>query len=203
MNKALVLSVPGTGSRFTMNFLMSCLGYEKMSPEDLLHKPRYAPFCSLQHVNASPPIMKTLSKVEGLKVVIPLRAPVHQFLTRVGEAAHAQRVREESKTMWRRLVELKDMFDYVFLPIEEDMSREKRLILVASHLDAEPNKDVFDEIVNTWAKVGSNGVKPERVHYDKHGTVNVGGFNMSFLDEEMDMYNRWIDEFRGALNGGS
>ena len=198
MNKALVLSVPGTGSRFTMNYLMSCLGYVKVSPEDLLHKPRYAPYCSLQHVNASPPIMKTLSKVEGLKVVIPLRAPVHQFLTRVGEAAHAQRVREESKVMWKRLVELQPDFDYVYLPIEEDMDRAKRLMLVADHLDAIPDELVFDEIVENWAKVGSNGIKRERVQYDKTGAVSVGGFNMSFLDEEMAMYDKWIEEYGSA-----
>jgi len=203
MNKALVLSVPGTGSRFTMDFLMACLGYVKLSPEDLLHKPRYAPFCSLQHVNASPPILKTLSKVEGLKTIIPLRAPVHQFLTRAGEAAHAQRVREESKTLWKRLRDLKDGFDYVFLPIEEDMDRARRLMRVANHLDAVPDEMVFDEIITHWAKVGSSGIKPHRIKYDKEGDVSVGGFNMGFLDEEMARYNEWIKEYEESLNGNS
>jgi hypothetical protein len=186
-----------------MNYLMACLGYEKISPEDLIHKPRYAPFCSLQHVNASPPILKALANHNGLKVVIPLRAPVHQFLTRSGEAAHAQRVKEESKTLWKRLNDLKDTFDYVFLPIEEDMDRKKRLMLVANHLDAIPDEEVFGEIVSNWAKVGSSGVKPHRVHYDKHGTVNVGGFNMTFLDEEMERYSQWIETYREELNGSS
>jgi hypothetical protein len=203
MNKALVLSVPGTGSRFTVNFLMACLGYEKMSPEDLLHKPRYAPFCCLQHVNATPRFLKPLMKTEGLKTIIPLRSPVHQFLTRAGEAAHAQRVREESKTMWRRLKQLKDDFDYVFLPIEEDMDRAKRLMKVADHLDAVPDEMVFDEIVTHWAKVGSSGIKPHRVKYDKEGDVSVGGFNMGFLDEEMALYNEWIEEYQEKLDGST
>ena len=184
-----------------MNYLMSCLGYEKMSPDDLIHKPRYAPFCSLQHVNASPPIMKVLSKVDGLKVVIPLRAPVHQFLTRAGESAHAQRVKEESKVLWGRLQQmLRDgSWDYVFLPIEEDMDRAKRLMKVANHLDAVPDKDVFEEIVTNWAKVGSSGIKPHRVKYNKEGQVSVGGFNMSFLDEEMAWYQETIKEYRTSL----
>jgi hypothetical protein len=186
-----------------MNFLMSGLGYEKLSPEDLLHKPRYAPFCSLQHVNATPSILKTLAKVEGLKTVIPLRAPVHQFLTRAGESAHANRVRDESKVLWKRLNEVKEDFDYVFLPIEEDMDRAKRLMLVANHLDAIPNEDVFEEIVAHWAKVGSSGIKPHRVEYNKMGKVSVGGFNMSFLDEEMARYDGWIKQYREELDGST
>lgn len=199
MNKAVVLSVPGTGSRFTMNFLMSGLGYEKISPEDLIHKPRYAPFCCLQHVNASPQTLKKLAKREDLKVVIPLRAPVHQFLTRSGEAAHAQRVREESKVHWKRLREIKDTFDYVFLPIEEDMDRAARLMVVANHLDAVPDEMIFDEIVTNWSKVGSSGVKPARVKYDRDGNVSLGGFNMSFLDEEMAWYRETIEGYVDGL----
>jgi len=201
MHRALVLSVPGTGSRFTMNYLMGCLGYEKLSPEDLLHKPKNSPFCSLQHVNASPPIMKTLGKAEGLKVVVPLRAPIHQFLTRSGESKHAQRVREESKALWSRLrqILLDGSWDYVFLPIEEDMDRTKRLMKVANHLDAEPDEDVLEEIVTNWAKVGSSGIKPARVEYNKRGNVSVGGFNMSFMDEEMRWYRETIEEYEKGL----
>jgi len=201
MHRALVLSVPGTGSRFTMNFLMGGLGYEKLSPEDLLHKPKNSPFCSLQHVNASPPIMKVLGKAEELKVVVPLRAPVHQFLTRSGEAAHAQRVREESKTMWGRLRQILNdgSWDYVFLPIEENMDRRKRLMKVADHLGAVPNEYVLEEFVAHWHRVGSSGIKPARVEYDRRGQVSVGGFNMSFLDEEMAWYKGVIEEYEKGL----
>ena len=201
MHKALVLSVPGTGSRFTMNFLMGCLGYEKLSPEDLIHKPPNSPFCCLQHVNAGPPAMKMLREHPGLKTIIPLRAPVHQFLTRAGESAHAQRVREESKSLWGRLIQmLRDgSWDYVFLPIEEDMDRRARLMKVARHVEAEPDPDVFEEIVTNWAKVGSSGIKPARVKYDKYGKVSVGGFNMSFLDEEMAWYRETVEEYRKGL----
>jgi len=208
MNKALVLSVPGTGSRFTMNYLVSCLGYERkmLLPKDLNPKPRRKPrntplpFASLQHVNASPQqILRPLVKLEGLKTVIPLRAPVHQFLSRMGEASNPENVKEESKTFWKLLKELKDDFDYVFLPIEEDMDRAGRLMLVANHLGAVPDDDVFEEIVANWAKVGSNGVKPLRVEYDKRGNVSVGGFDMSFLDEEMAWYAGLIEEYREGL----
>ena len=201
MHRALVLSVPGTGSRFTMNFLMGACGYEKLSPEDLLHKPKNSPFCSLQHVNASPPIMKVLGRAEGLKVVVPLRPPVHQFLTRAGESAHAQRVREESKSLWSRLRQILSdgSWDYVFLPIEEDIDRSKRLMKVADHLEAVPDEDVFTEIVTRWDKVGSNGVKPARVEYNRRGNVSVGGFNMGFLDEEMAWYRETIEEYRENL----
>jgi hypothetical protein len=95
---------------------------------------------------------------------------------------------------------LKNDFDHVFLPIEEDMDRGKRLMLVADHLDAIPNDDVFEELVTNWAKVGSSGVKPQRVEYNKRGNVSVGGFNMSFLDEEMAWYAELIEEY---LNGSS
>jgi hypothetical protein len=203
MNKALVLSVPATGSRFTMNYLVSCLGYEKMSPKDLTrkqrHEPKHTPFVSLQHINAKPQTLRLLAKHKGLKVVIPLRAPVHQFLSRVGEAgeaADAQRAKEESTALWKRLKEVRYDFDYVFLPIEEDMDRAKRLMLVADHLGADFNIDVFEEIVTNWAKVGSNGVKPHRVEYDKRGNVSVGGIDTSFLDEEMAWYAGLIEEYR-------
>ncbi|GAG37874.1 unnamed protein product, partial [marine sediment metagenome] len=193
---------PGTGSRFTMDFIVSCLGYEKLLPKDLTYKPRYkpkhTPFVSLQHVNAKPQTLRHLAKHEGLKVVIPLRAPVHQFLSRAA-ANGAQRAKEESTALWKVLKEVKDNFDHVFLPIEEDMDRAGRLMLVANHLDAIPNGDVFEEIVTNWAKVGSNGVKPLRVEYNKTGNVSVGGFDMSFLDEEMAWYAGLIEEYAAGV----
>jgi hypothetical protein len=103
--------------------------------------------------------------------------------------------------MWGRLRQILNdgSWDYVFLPIEEDMDRKKRLMKVANHLDAVPDQYVLDEFVTNWHKVGSSGIKPARVEYDRRGNVSVGGFNMSFLDEEMAWYAETIAEYEKGL----
>jgi hypothetical protein len=199
MHKALVLSVPGTGTRFTSNYLEGCLGYTRVSPDDLIHKPPDSPFTSQCHVNTGPPMMKMLAEHRGLKTIIPLRAPVHQFITRCGSSAHANRVLTESKTLWARLRQEMGRFDFVFLPIEEDIDRDARLRLVTKHLDANPHPEVHEEIVKSWDKVGSNGVKAERVQWDATGHLNLGGKNMHVFDEEMKWYQEQIDQYRAAL----
>ena len=205
MHKALVLSVPGTGSRFTLNFLEACLGYQRISPEELLHKPAETPFCALQHVNSHGASLRdTANPRYQIKTVIPLRAPVHQFITRLGVNAHANRVREECKTLWKRMREVMNDYDHVLLPVEVDMDRRARLEVVMRHLGATPDAAMFDHIIEHWTPVGSGGVKSERLTYDRDGDVSIAGFRMGIFDDEMAWYRRVIHQYTEGLgNGGS
>jgi hypothetical protein len=198
MRKALVYSVPGTGTRFTKEFLESCLGYRAVPVKEILGKPVKSRCYANHHVDAS--FYSFTAHHQELRTIVPLRSPVAMFLTRRVDMGGGERSRTHAKCFWAKLKESLHRYNHVFLPIEEKFDREGKLLRVIKHLEAGiADPETFRRLCKSWGKVGSSGQKKERLDYDAHGNVEVDGRDMSFLDDEMSWYRGLIETYGGAI----
>lgn len=150
MKTCLVLSVPGSGTNFTMQYLQQALGYtlvpwpQTVSADDgcygMLH--------------STPPMQENVKKVT---CVVPLRPPFKTLMTRtkhLRDEIWPLRANDMVKN-WRCLIDYCKEIDVAFLPIETE-DREYTLERVRAHLEAEiANRAYHDDVVRKWSKVNS------------------------------------------------
>lgn len=201
--RALVYSVPGTGTRFTNNLLEEVFGYRKVGPRELVKEPVNSQVYTHLHVNAGTylDLIKEMDPGKSIGTIIPLRSPVAQYITRHREMEKGERARVEALRLWNLLKESVERYDYVFLPIEETrITNREKVARVAEHLETYPLSNAVFDFCAKWEKVGSSGPKPERELYDRTGSTEVDGGDVAFLDSLMSWYWKQVD---GYLNGGS
>jgi hypothetical protein len=204
--RALVYSIPGSGTRFTLQFLVEALGYEKLQPHELQNHVIGDRQFTQWHVRRGHSSLITDLVEGGAKVVIPLRSPVATAITRESHLGPDTVVRV--KDLWRILRERIDRFDYILLPVEAPWFSHLRLLeLVAQHLQMEPNQEVLEAMADKWPRVGCNGYKPERGRYDWTGQATIQGEDSSVFDEETAWYIQLLAEFaagpyRSAIDVG-
>jgi hypothetical protein len=150
MRPALVFSVPGTGTRFTVALLQAfgyVLGTNLSQIHSLVDKGKHAQ--DMERLR--------IAKADGVAAVIPLRSPVASFLTRrkvtAGQTQDEkdEKARERTLRYWQTLRDWMHQFDHVLFPIEEVQTpRVDRIARVARHLNVAFEPESF-----VWCKVGS------------------------------------------------
>ena len=203
--KALVLSVPGTGTRFTRQLLEKCFGYTPVGIDQIVGKPVESRFFTFHHVDGEPWKRITENHHE-IKTVIPLRSPVAQYITRWQEMSRgaprgvkgAAISRATAIQLWKWLAESLEKYNYVFLPIEAGFDRKELIWRVANHLEVLPDADEMERFCREWPKVGTAGPRAEREEYDANGEVKINGYGMGFLDAPMKWYGELIEQYGAA-----
>ena len=155
MYRALLLSIPGSGTRFTRDFLENCLGYYSVSPKKIADHPVNSPVYAFHHIDD--PVGNITSKIRHLKTVIPVRPPVSTFKTRFRQYGDEEKCLMTILDYWQTLNEKICSYDHVLLPVEENLDRVRVLNIVVDHLEAREKVRTrkFYEIAVHWKKVGS------------------------------------------------
>ena len=200
--KALIYSVPGTGTGFTRKLIEVCFNYAPVSLEKMLASPVDSRCYAAHHVDAERLRLVTQEHPD-IKTVIPLRSPVAQYITRWQRMNGGRRnaSRATAVSFWQTLKESLNRYNYVFLPIEEGFDRGIKIWRVAKHLETLPDALAYDQFCKEWPKVNSGfpqGTRPERAEYDANGKVTIDGHPMGFLDEAMDWYHEQIARYGEA-----
>ena len=185
--KALIHSVPGSGTRFVCEFVEKCLGYKRSHIEaDLIVFPTnntYVQTHAWQDVDV-------VASTENVRVLFPLRPPYLTYLTRRYRTGRPTDTPEQKQEIiakhWRELIRKSEYMNPLYLPVEAGLDREMVLQSIANHLEADINQEVFDEIVESWPKVGTVGGRPERDEYEKTGLID--GVTPHFLDFAIEWY---------------
>lgn len=174
MHRALIYSIPGSGTRFTADVIERMLG-----PIEIQHVDEGWKF----DPEADNGIVKT---------VVPLRSPVAVYLSRRGGHPRDAGLRQTIVKHWATLRERIGLYDYLLFPMAAGLDRAELLQSVIEHLDTEPDTDVFDELVRNWRKVGNHEQRPELVEYEQTGNVVVDGKDMGWLDDHTDWYDKQV-----------
>lgn len=199
--RAMVYSIPGSGTRFAVKYLSEVLGYEQMALHGLSQKPMGAKVFFQHHVDSEEKRSDLASKVrevakEGLVVIIPLRSPVATAISRLKLKGSGGHTVPEMLQRWRVLRQNIDDFDHVLLPVEAPWFDHRRLLeLVAERLNTTPSPEQFEDMACNWPKVGDSGTRPARCRYDRMGQTVIGDYDSSVFDEETAWYIRRLADF--------
>lgn len=179
MRPALVFSVPGSGSRFTVA-LLEARGYRPGVDLQQIHS-------WVDHGKHVEDMKRLLAARDaGYKAVVPLRSPVATFLTRrrvaAGETqAEKDRVsKERTLTYWGTLIGWLPRLDHVLFPVEDErVPRSERIARVERHLGLDPSDDL-----PPWERVGSRSGDDEDLEVD-----------VSFLDQMTRLYDWLLEDY--------
>ncbi len=188
MRKALVHSIPGSGTRFCTEFISRVLGYSRVdSPEKLVGAKAKNTFCHTHVWNrASAMLCKS-----DVQIIVPLRDPYLVYLTRRYRLLHpTDNPREKRETMaryWHWLIMDTALMSNIYVPVEAGLDKRWLLQSIADHLKA-PIKDeeFFEKMIEEWPKVGTAGPRPERDKYERTGLID--GKALTFLDSAVEWY---------------
>ncbi len=184
MYKAVVFSVPGTGTRFICKFLQDSLGYTEIHGIDqLLAMDRETVFWSTHNWRA----MEPLVNYHGSKMVVPLRDPYRAYLTRRHAYPYDEGARTHMASLWKILMDGTEGVDVAYLPIDAP-NVDKHLLLqsIAIHLDCGYDTESLDKIATQWLRIGSRGPSAARDEYEN--AKLIGGEHVSFLKTAQDWY---------------
>jgi len=199
--KAIVFSVPGTGSRFCNKFVEDILGYKVSTERKLLTDTDkcYMLMHSLNSKNnlfapvsytAERRIDRFISSCPNIKLISPLRDPYLSYITRLETDSALEPL--ESKLMminyWRVFIRKtaihRPAFVHVNCPKDD---RQKVLQIAAQHLGAQVAKSQLLNFVKEWPKVGTLGDNEMKDEYLAQGTID--GKVPHFLDFAVDWVN--------------
>ncbi len=192
MHKALIYSVPGTGTRFATQFVEKVLGYKLMRLDRQLLDSHKKDVWSQTHADVS--ITPFIDSKQIVKFVVPLRDPYLAYVTRNFKSGWTRRQKIQMQApyikLWETLIENVVKADCVFLPVDTDLNRIMLLQSVANHLDAKVELKLFFDMVYDWPKVGTMGMSSEKELYLKTGMIR--GEKPTFLDFAVDWYDATI-----------
>ncbi len=196
MYKALVHTVPGSGTRFICEFLDKCLGYKRIEKS----KPKFE-----EHLSDCIYIQTHVwddriaaAEHESVRVVIPIRPPYLTYITRRYRNADFEGdSRINMVNHWEQLIQRAASIDPIYVPIEEDVDRRQLLHSIANFLEAPVvNQAEFDRFADTWPKIGTAGSMSERKKYERSGLID--GVTPIFLDFAVDWYKGVVLELEGV-----
>jgi len=194
--KALVHSVPGSGTRFVCEFTEECLGYKRAHTEiDLIESPVRNVYC---HTHVWQPLDE-VALHESVRVVIPIRPPYLSYLTRryrLGAATDSVETKQKKVALhWKELIRKAKYMNPLFVPVEEDLDRRQLLQTIANHLDAPiVNQERFEKFVTDWPKVCTAGPREERDEYESSGLIDE--VTPTFLDFAVIWYQGVVLELK-------
>ncbi len=188
MYKALVHSVPGSGTRFVCEFAEKCLDYKRSHSEiDLVEYADDNTYCHTHVWQALDPVVKD----ERVRVIFPLRSPYLSYLTRryrVGKTSDTVEQKRQAVILhWKTLIKKAKYMNPLYVPVEAGLDNRKLLQSIVKHLDAPVvNQEKFEEFVTRWPKVGTAGARYDRDVYEATGFID--GRQPTFLDFAVDWY---------------
>lgn len=194
----LVLSVPGTGTRFITKLLQDVFRYEAINMGWMANDPLRP--ATTVHMHAQPcdgeDICSKVFQRPEIKVIIPLRKPVASYTTyrwrnRTRSTPQSEIDAVDMITMrWKNLIELALQKDRIFIPVEEELDHTKLLHLIGKFTDTEWYDDeAFYRFAKDWPKVGHEPGKKSREDDD-----------YSFLDFALYYYETWVQETRRLIH---
>lgn len=186
--KAVVYSVPGTGTRFLCNLLRRGFGYRGDAPGPFESRHPGDDLFILRHFHFQ---QEPVSPPASIPVVIPIRHPVHGFLTRRREQGETV---EQYAARWDRLRRFwAERNPHLFIvddPTDTPLDRGSRLHdLIHVVKPAEVDPVYAESVVVDWAPIG-RGPGEEQLEYE--GTGRVQGLDLSPLDEAVAWYRTLI-----------
>ena len=182
MYKAIIYSVPGTGTRFCNKFMEDVLGYRQVAQGKMDTSNVYCPIHSSK-INFNSKIMKMYPDA---RLVTPIRDPYLGYISRFSREPSFEREQETIKD-WNMLIENTTRYSTVFLPINcNETDRLHYLVEVGKHLGIGAHSK-FVEYANEWPVIGSRSNIEVKQEYLKHGTIL--GTKPTFLDFAVE----WID----------
>ena len=179
--KAIIYSVPGTGTRFCLEFLCDVLGYTQVNSSQLSRSP--AKSCTQIHTSAN--YLKQLFKENpDARIVTPIRDPYLSYITRYREALseniNVSSLEDNWIKRWKTLIE-QTALPVIFLPVDcHEKNRIRVLHSVARHIGTNAIAKPFLKYVEEWPKVGTIGEHEIKNEYLHHGTIR--GERPIFLD---------------------
>jgi len=184
MYKAIMYSVPGTGTRFAYKVLESCFCYTKtVGIENFLASNRERVYWHTHSWGDVSP----LAGYHGARMVIPLRQPYRAFMTRRHTYPTMEGAMRQTSGFWTMLMEADKHFDTVYLPVDhENLDRVLLLRHIAEHLECDIMTDATDRMAREWKKVGTMGPSPEKGEWEKSRTIK--GEPPTFLNDAVDFY---------------
>lgn len=199
MYKALIHSVPGTGTRFAVEFVRYGLEYVVVNtPPELLGSPVNRTLYQT-HVGMN---INRMLRDKDVRMVTPLRDPYMAFITRwyhfhpIIETKTQEEKEESFAAYWRGLIKDVEMAESpIYLPVDSDLDHRWILQYVAEGLDARiRNMEFFNKMVDGWPKVGTVRVLPERDEYEATGQIE--GETPTFLDFAVEWYRSRIQSLK-------
>jgi len=182
MPKVITYSVPGTGTRFVHQFLTDVMGYKRCTPKNF--NDAHPNVWAHHHTDTN---IDYLCK-GPVTIISPLRDPYLSFLTRncrCGENSYMRLRRSlpELKQIWiehwRTLISMQDRTS-VYIPVDSSRDHRELLTLVAGQLGVIHDEEMFEEMVNSWPRIGTFGDIPLKERYLRDGTLL--GEKLTFLD---------------------
>ena len=193
-HKAIVYSVPGTGTRFCNRFLENVLGYKATSKVQLVtgvgnnyilmhtvNESKHDLTVPLTNLSERA-IDKLIHKATDIKLVAPLRDPYLSYITRLKyDMPHSSEGKQTMINYWKIFIEKTAQYSTVFVPVDCMVNdRPKILHSIAQHLGAQVPRLTITEYVKEWPKVGTLGNSKLKDEYITHGTID--GTKPTFLD---------------------
>lgn len=187
-HKALIYSVPGSGTMFTRTLLEKGLEYKQCGIDQVLAQKMPWKFAQIHSYDSE---REKAYDQRDLKTIIPIRDPISTFLTRHNNLGGGYVAREQVLSHWLYLIATIDRFDYVLLPVAEDFDRRTMLQRVVDHLEAPiKGRAAFENMIEEWPKVNTQGDRTMRPEYEQTGRVE--NRPLKFLDGAREWYERQL-----------
>ena len=193
MNKAIIYSVPSTGTRFCKKFLEDVLDYKQIRTSELKNDVLNV-YCQIHSSKIN--FDRVMSFYSNIKLVVPLRDPYLSVITRYLMSDNAAKYIETTgKENWKNLIKMTSRYPAVFVPVNCDESdRVNILQSVVHHLDATVENELLLEYANEWPIVDSKGISKVKQEYLDQGTID--GTKPTFLDFAVE----WQDQLLNTLS---
>ena len=189
MKKVFLLTVPGTGTRFTKNYL-AALGYHFV--DAIRFRDDTGQLAFFQHAAGTEfDLLYDMFPAGQAAVVSTLRDPYKAYLSGI-ERPHIRHGRHavpvgmqqdkapgNSIKQWDAMIAAHERLDadgvsIAYMDVEETSvpDRMDMLTAIADHLQVTVSGEMISELAQTWVPVGKSGPNAKREEYRDHGTID-------------------------------
>ncbi len=184
MYKAIIYSVPGTGTRFVCKYATECLEYLRVvSVGSLMRWPNDNVYL---HTH-SKSVLKRLMNFHGTRMIIPLRDPYRAYLTRLKTYKSEEGAQTSMAGLWETLMTAEEQFKVVYLPVDHvNLDRRKVLKSIANFMDVDYDEAVLNQFADAWLSIGASQPSASREEYERSKLIK--GQHVTFLKEAQDWY---------------
>jgi hypothetical protein len=209
--KVLTHTVPGTGTRFTFEFLHSVLELQRLRRYNNFElNPNFNPNANFylhfhclygrrlfQENNKDKEYQEVLERIKDrrIKIISTLRNPYLSYISLVYN--REPRTQEEKEILrlnhikqWKYYMAAVESYEHRFMDVDV-VKGERRKVLksIIDYIGLEPT-DKLESFLSEWAVVGKDKVSAEKEEYLNFGTVH--GNTLDFLDFAVE----WVENKR-------
>lgn len=197
-HKAMVLSVPGTGTRFLcQTILQRCLGYRQVQGRGFLDVPAHECAFTQKHFQVRAP-QPTVYR--GTRVVVPLRHPLYSFFNRYHTDGETP---EQHAMRWYALFEYGEAYQIFGFAVDLGGYAARREVVEMLHnFLGRPDSINTAQTLHTlehWEPVGATN-NPHRTAHERDSTPFAGA-DLAPLQPVVARYEEMISEYAEVLHG--